>query len=247
MTATRTPVTTTTRTRSRRTRRVAFALLGAAGGLAVVTTVPSSAEARTTAGTCVATSHTTNWKAALTAADQALGRARTDLQHRHYVKATRHLRVMKRQALTANTAATRLIGKPPTDPESDDPPGVTAVLRVSGFDHTLTMALIPLFSDPRGHHVVAPLGKGLNTVVACRDRMLNRVIALKPGARDDYVDGLSDTVPVYAKELTALSTALAGDALTPAGRTALQRAQHVVTATDAAMERVFGGGERSAG
>ena len=56
-----------------------------------------------------------------------------------------------------------------------------------------------------------------------------------------------DTVPVYAKEPTALSTALAGDALTPAGRTALQRAQHVVTATDAAMERVFGGGERSAG
>ena len=232
--------------RPRRTHRVAFALLGAAGGLAAATVVPSSAEAATTTGACVATSHTTDWKSALTAADKALGKARFDLRHRHYVKAAKQLRVTKRQALTANTAATRLIGKPPTDPESDDPPGVTAVLRVSGFDHALTMALIPLFSDPKGHHVVAPLGKALNTTVACRDRMLGRVIALKPGARDDYVDGLSDTVPVYAKELTALSTALAGNGPTPAGRTALQRAQQVVTATDAAMERVFGGGERSA-
>lgn len=166
--------------RPRRTHRVAFALLGAAGGLAAATVVPSSAEAATTTGACVATSHTTDWKSALTAADKALGKARFDLRHRHYVKAAKQLRVTKRQALTANTAATRLIGKPPTDPESDDPPGVTAVLRVSGFDHALTMALIPLFSDPKGHHVVAPLGKALNTTVACRDRMLGRVIALKP-------------------------------------------------------------------
>ncbi len=241
MTATRTSI------RPRRRHRIAFALLGAAGGLAATTVAPSSVEASTTAGTCVATSHTTSWKAALIAADQALGKARTDLQHHHYAKAARHLRVMKREALTANTAATRLIGKPPTDPESDDPPGVTAVLKVSGLDHAVTMALVPLFSDPKGYHVVGPLGRGLNTVVACRDRMLGRVIALKPGARDDYVDGLSDTVPVYAKELTALSTALAGDALTPAGRTALQEGQLVVTATGSAMERVFGGGERSAG
>ena len=123
---------------------------------------------------------------------------------------------------------------------------MTAVLRVAALDHSLTMKLVPLFSDPTGHHVVAPLGKGLITVDACRDTMLRKVIALKPGARDDYVDGLSDTLSAYPKELTAFTSALAGDDLTPGGRTALQMAQQVVTATDAAMERVFGGGERSA-
>lgn len=238
--------TATVPTRPRTKHRAAIATLALAGGLAMVTVAPSAAQASASAGTCVATSRTTDWKSALTAANAAMTKAVTDLKHQQYGKAAKQLRVMKRQARTANTAASRLIGKPPTDPESDDPPGVTAVLRVSGLDHALTMKLVPLFSDTNGHHVVAPLGNGLNTVVTCRDTMLGKVIALKPGARDDYVDGLSDTLAAYPNELTALATALAGDALTPAGRTALQQAQPVVTATDAAMERVFGGGERSA-
>jgi hypothetical protein len=241
----RTP-TTTNHVRSHGTRRLAIATFAVAAGLAVATAAPTSAQASAATGSCAATSRTTDWKSHLTAANTAMTKALTNLRHHQYDKATHQLRVMKRQALTANTAASRLIGKPPTDPESDDPPGVTAVLRVSGLDHALTTKLVPLFSDPNGHHVVAPLSKGLNTVVTCRDQMLGKVIALKPAARDDYVDGLSDTVAVYPKELTALASALAGDGLTPAGRTAIQQAQRVVTATDAAMERVFGGGERSA-
>ena len=161
------------------------------------------------------------------------------------MRATRHLRIVKRQARTANTAATGLIGKPPTDPESDDVPGVAAVLSAGALDHRVTMTLVPLFGDPKGKHVTAPLGSALNKTDVCRDAMLSKVIALRPAARDDYVDGLSDTVPGYHQELTALTTALAGTGPTAAGRAALQRNKTVVSATTADMDRVFGGGERS--
>lgn len=236
---------TTTSPRPRARRRTALAALALAGGLAGVAGAPPLAAASTTATTCVATSRPTDWKSALTAANTALAKALTHLQHEQFHKAAKQLRVMERQSVTANTAATRLIGKPPTDPESDDPPGVTAVLKVSGLDHKITMTLVPLFGDPNGHRVIAPLGKGLKTVEACRESMLGTVIALKPAARDDYVDGLSDTLAVYPKELTAFTAALAGDSLTPAGATALLDAQDMVSTTEAAMEGVFGGGERS--
>ena len=64
-------------------------------------------------------------------------------------------------------------------------------------------------------------------------------------ARDDYVDGLSDTLPTYDQEQTALTAALAATDLTSAARTYLQSAQTVVTSTQTEMNRVFGGGERS--
>jgi len=92
---------------------------------------------------------------------------------------------------------------------------------------------------------VRSLGKKLNLAVACRDVMLAKVIALKPGARDDYADGLADTLPGYNQELKAMSATLASGDLTSRARGAVTKAQQVVTATQADMERVFGGGERS--
>jgi hypothetical protein len=224
---------------------VAIATLALAGGVAGLAGTPAPAQAGTTASACVPVSRTTDWKSAATAADTALGKALVYVRKGRYVRATKQLRVVKRKTRNANTAATALIGKPPTDPESDDPPGVTAVLKVSGFDHRITLALVPLFSDRSGQHVVASLSRALYKAAACRDVMLGTVIAQRPAVRDDYVDGLSDTLPVYPKELAALAAALAGRDLTPAGRSTLERTRRVVSATSAAMGSVFGGGERS--
>jgi hypothetical protein len=241
-----TPTTSTSSRRELRSR-IATAALGLATGLALVSAAPSPAHAGAVPGTCVATSSTTDFQSAVTRANTAMSKALGNIRTGHYVRATKHLRLLKRQALTANTAATRLIGKPPTDPESDDVPGVAAVLSAGALDHRITRSLIPLFSDPNGRHVTAPLGRAVNKADVCRDAMLGKVIAQRPAARDDYVDGLSDTVPAYHQELTALATALAGTGLTAAGRATLQRVQSVVAATTADMDRVFGGGERSTG
>lgn len=150
---------------------------------------------------------------------------------------------MRRNTRIAHTGATALIGRPPTDPESDDPPGVTAVLKVGGFEHRVTMALVPLFGDPHAQRVGRPLPHGLKLAAACRQAMLAKVIALKPGKRDDYVDGLSDTLPSYKQELTAISSQLGGHGLTTGGRATLTIVRGVVTETQVAMNRVFGGGE----
>jgi hypothetical protein len=224
-------------------------LLGGLAGLTLAVTAlqiaAPSAEATTSDATCVPRTTSTDWKGAIASANTALSKALTKIENGHYDRATKQLRIMKRKTQVANTAATALIGLPPTDPESDDPPGPTAVLKVAGLDHKITMALVPLFGDSHGVHVVAPLGKGLLQADTCRDMMLDKVMALNAGKLDDYVDGLSDTLPVYQKELTAIAHELAGDALTAGGRDALTQARQVVTETDAAMESVFGGGERS--
>jgi hypothetical protein len=227
------------------TRRVVTAALGVITTMALVGAAPSSAESSAVTATCTSTSTTTDWKPAATRASTALAHALAHISSTHYNKAVKNLRVMKHQTLIAHSAATALIGRPPTDPESDDPPGVQAVLKVNALEHKVTLALVPLFSDPNGQHVGAPLARGLLTADKCRDAMLDKVIALRPAKRDDYTDGLSDTLPDYSKELTAMSTQLAGDDLTSGGRSALTQAHQVVSTTQAAMKKAFGGGERT--
>ena len=223
-------------------RSIICAVLGLTMGLALMALAPS-AHARASDPPCVPRSSSTSWQSAISSASTALEKALANIKTGHYGKATTQLRTMKYKTQIAHTKATALIGRPPTDPESDDPPGVTAVLRVGGFEHRVVMALVPLFSDPHGRHVVSPLASGLKQAAACREVMLDKVIALKPGKRDDYVDGLSDTLPSYKQELTAISTRLAADGLTAQGRTALTKVRAVVSATQTAMKRVFGGGE----
>lgn len=227
------------------TSRLFRGLAGFGLAVAVLQVAAPSAQASTSDATCVPRTTSTDWRAAIASANIALSKAQTKIANGNYDGATKQLRIMKRKTQVANTAATALIGLPPTDPESDDPPGVTAVLRVGGLDHRITMALVPLFADPHGVHVVAPLTNGLLQADACRDVMLDKVIALSAGKRDDYVDGLSDTLPAYQKELTAIANELAGGGLTTGGVSALTQAQQLVSETDAAMESMFGGGERS--
>jgi len=213
-------------------------------GSALIAVAPP-AHAKVSDPTCVPRTASIGWQSAVAKAKTALTTALTQMGSGHYRKASHQLNVMRHNTQVAHTKATGLIGSPPTDPESDDPPGVTAVLKVGALEHKVATALVPLFSEQSGHRLGRPLSRGLKQAVACRDAMLSKVIALKPGKRDDYVDGLSDTLSTYDKELTAISSELAAGGLTDAGRTTLTRARNVVSATQAAMQKVFGGGERS--
>ena len=218
--------------------------------LAAVFARVSGTSSEATAGTSdpsVRSKATIAWKPAVTRANAALSKTMKNLQHHQYHKAVVHLRVLGHQTRIAHTGATALIGRPPTDPESDELPGVAAVQRVAALEHGISVTLLPPFQTLTRADVVRHLGKKLNLAVTRRDVMLAKVIALKPGAREDYADGLADTLPGYDKELTAIAAALAGDHLTRVGRNAITKAQRVVTATQAEMERVFGGGERSPG
>jgi hypothetical protein len=225
---------------------LAAAIIGLTAVVAILGGTTSEAVA-STSDTCVKSKPTISWKPAVTRASAALTKTLNNLQNHKYDKAATHLRVVGHQTRIAHTAATALIGRPPTDPESDELPGVAAVQRVAALEHGISVKLLPPFHNLTRADTVRSLGKKLNLAVACRDVMLAKVIALKAGARDDYSDGLADTLPGYDQELTAMSTTLAGSDLTSAGRNAITKAQQVVTATRAEMQRVFGGGERSPG
>jgi hypothetical protein len=195
---------------------------------------------------CPRTSGSASWSTALPRARTALDAAVTAVQHENHNRAIDRLRALKHWVRVAHTSATSLVGKPPTDPESDEPPGPNAVQRTAGVEHQVTLQLVPLFDHLRGR-VVRPLGRSLTVADSCRRVMLNKVIALRPAARDDYTDGLSDTLPDYKKELTTLSAALRTGALTTRARTSLEHDRKIVTATRNAMQKTFGGGEKPPG
>jgi hypothetical protein len=239
---------TPSQSRSRRSAvRVAAGVIVLATAGALLAGTSSQATAATTSQTCVPSAPTLAWKPAVTNATAALTKTLANLQNHRYALAVSHLRVVGHQTRIAHTAATALIGRPPTDPESDVPPGIAAVQRVAGLEHSVATKLLPTLQNLTQVDAVAHVGAKINVAVACRDVMLAKVIALRPAAREDYADGLADTLPSYNQELKAMTTALAGTGLTTAARTSVQHAQQVVTATNAAMQRVFGGGERSPG
>jgi hypothetical protein len=230
--------------RARTVRQLAAALAaaGVAAGITLAPVSTSSAAAATT--TVCPPTKSTGWTAAVTNAQKALVSAVASLQSHDDATAIKQLRTVKAQVRIASTGATALIGQPPTDPESDIPPGPAAVLRVANFEHTVNVKLVPLFNQAQGP-VVRALGLALNGTDACRDVMLGTVIAAGPATLDDYTDGLSDTLPSYKQELTLFKNTLATAVLTTAGRAKLTRAQQIVTATSAAMNKAFGGGERA--
>jgi hypothetical protein len=228
------------------TTHLAAPVIGLTAVAALLTGTSSQAMAATGA-TCTPSQPTIDYKPAVTKATAALTKALNNLQNHQYVKAANHLSIVGHQTRIANTAATALIGRPPTDPESDELPGVAAVQRVTGLDHKVASQLLPTLHGLDPADTVRQVGSRLDTAVACRHAMLEKVIALKAGAREDYADGLADTLPSYDQELTAMATTLGGTGLTDAARTYVQNAQQVVTTTRTDMQRVFGGGERSPG
>jgi len=174
----------------------------------------------------------------------ALARTEDQLALHRYGKALDSLRVLRRNVVKANEAATEQIGLPPTDPESDEPPGPPAVFAVLRLDHRVTMLLIPGFDVLSRIDVVSSLNYTLKRTHGRRDSMLDAVIALPAeGARGDYDDGMSDTLAMYPSEEQLISAALKNDALIDAARTGLANALARVQATDIKVNVVWGGGE----
>jgi hypothetical protein len=136
------------------------------------------------------------------------------------------------------------IGKPPSDPESDDPPGPPSVIAVLNMEHHVGIGLVPLFNRMKEAAVVNALQDTLRFTYDDRDKMLNRVIALPPeGAGADYSDSMSDTLGLYAVEVNQITDGLKEYQLIPHGRAALNYDLKRVRATQAKVNKAFGGGE----
>jgi hypothetical protein len=180
----------------------------------------------------------------ITRANAALTRATTELKAHHPRRAIAALNDLKYQLGRAHVAAMNQIGKPPTDPESDEPPGPPAVLTVLALEHRVGTRLVPTFDGRTRTDVVDALRLVLYSTHHRRDVILDRVIALPAeGARGDYEDGMADTLGQYTQEVNQLSTAVSTYRLTSAGKVALDNALTRVRATQAKVNAAFGGGE----
>jgi hypothetical protein len=176
------------------------------------------------------------------AADQYVVAAVADVRARHFYRARAELAAARSHINSANAEAKALIGKPPADPESDDPPGPPAVIAATGLDSRTTVRLLPLFNGMKNSKTVPALVATVATAQVARDSVLNPVLAL-PGHGGDYADGLTDTLPVYKREVSSIANALATFHLSrvavPYLKAALARAQ----AINAKMNKAYGGGE----
>jgi hypothetical protein len=174
----------------------------------------------------------------------ALNSTERRIANHRYEKALESLKVLRQNVVRANRAATGQIGLPPSDPESDEPPGPSSVFAVLRLDHLVTMRLVPPFDGLTNADVVGSLRYALSRTQASRDAMLDAVIALpQEGARADYDDGMSDTLGAYPAEENLITTALLAYELTPGARTGLTNVLAQVQATEAKVDAVWGGGE----
>jgi hypothetical protein len=152
---------------------------------------------------------------------------------------------VRRQVTLANGAAMAQIGKPPSDPESDDPPGPPSVLTVLRLDHKVSTSMVGLFDGATNTDLVHNERLVLHATLAHRDILLDAVIGLPPeGDGADYADGMADTLGSYINEVTQLRTALATFQLTESGRLGLANSLTRVKATKAKVDQAFGGGEK---
>jgi hypothetical protein len=177
-------------------------------------------------------------------ANAALAKTEDHLAHHRYAKALDSLLVLRRKVARANKAAMGQIGLPPTDPESDDPPGPPSVFAVLRLDRQVMMRLVPLNDALVRPEVVAALDATLRRTSVRRDAMLDSVIALPAeGDRGDYDDGMADMLGMYTAEGDLISGALATAELVDSARSGLTDALARVRATDAKVNAVWGGGE----
>lgn len=221
----------------RGSRRSALRLFGAAAVAVPVGGVISGITGAPTAEAAAA-SVTKPIKRAKT----ALANAKTQLSKRQYAKAITSLRTVRVNNAAAHKAALALIGKPPTDPESDEPPGPPAVLAVLNLTHLISVNVVKMFAGMKSHpKVVSALLATLLYPQQRRDKMIARIIKLPAeGDGADYADDLSDTVPSYAQEVSVTKNALAKYKLSAAGRKGLRKELARVTATRKVMTTAFG-------
>jgi hypothetical protein len=183
-------------------------------------------------------------KAHAARADSAVTRAIRRIESREYARARTALDTATGHVRRANAQAVSLIGAPPTDPESDEPPGPPAVLAALRLDNRVSIRVAPLFDGMARTQLLGALGSVIHAAQARRVTTLDRVLGLPAeGSRDDYDDGLADTLPSYAREVIAFSHALETLSLTPEARSILTIAHDRAIAAEQRMEKAYGGGE----
>ena len=231
------------------TRAAALCLVVAAGIVPVATLQPGdaaaaanqpaadvgAADARVAASASVST--------LVRRARAKLSAAKVYLERRRYTKALASLTGLRYNTRRAHRAGMALIGKPPQDPESDEPPGPGAVISVLRLEHRVTMDLVPFFNGLTRASAVYWLRYTLWLTHTLRLRMLNKVIALPEEKRSDYDDSMSDTVGIYPAEIRLVRKALNQYQLSANGRTGLTAALARIKKTNAKVQKVWGGGE----
>lgn len=180
----------------------------------------------------------------MTRARAALATAKLRLKGRLYTKSLVSLKALRDNLGQAHRAGMAQIGKPPKDPESDEPPGPAAVMAVLNLEHRIMMEVVPFLNGMKTSAVIESLRYTLLTTHRLRNAMLSRVIALPAeGAGGDYDDGMSDTLDLYTSEVTLLTRALGLYKLTPAARVGLTNALARARATQKKVNLRWGGGE----
>jgi hypothetical protein len=210
-------------------------------GDAVGATKPRAADAPQHAYAAAAGRPLSYWirrgRSKLNAATRAFGRG-------EYTKALASLGALRYCVYRAHRAGMYQIGRPPADPESDEPPGPPAVIAVLNLEHLVTMRITPLFNGRTNSRIINPLRYTLYKTHVRRDRMLNRVIRLNPnGAGADYDDSMADTLGIYTAEVNLITRALEEYRLTTLSHDGLSAALARVRATRAKVNRRWGGGE----
>jgi hypothetical protein len=181
------------------------------------------------------------WSTPIRRAKAALGQAETFFAQHRYGKGLTALLTLRRTSGNAHRVAIAQIGKPPTDPESDDLPGPPAVLAVVNLDHRIAVRIAALFNRMRRADVVTSLRYTLALTQQRRSQMLDVVIALDPeGERADYADGMADTIPAFTGEVDAIQKGLNTYVLTASGRAGLTAALARAVATRDEVTLVFG-------
>jgi hypothetical protein len=213
-------------------------LMSSPAGAAVTSTRGASPPAATGASSVLLAPSSPQAKA-----QAALARSVARLRAGQPRKAVRALRSLAVQVARAQRQAIGTIGKPPSDPESDEPPGPAAVLAVLGLDHRVTSTLVPHVSTQKKVRVVSGLGFALQRTHVSRNRMIGKVVALPPAKGDDYADGMSDVLGQFPSELSQIDAALASNGLTTTGRTTLTKARPRVARANQLMLAEYGGGE----
>jgi hypothetical protein len=174
-------------------------------------------------------------------ARRALGNVVDHLAAGRYPNAAKALLAVQKNLAAAHKAGTAQIGAAPADPESDQLPGPPSVVAVLGLDHRVAVRTARLLD---GMTVKVGLGTTLSAATKLRLVMLSKVLSLDPeGAGGDYTDDLTDTLPIYAAEVLAVSDVLRTGRLTASSRRGLTNNLVRIKQATAEMNAAYGGGE----
>jgi len=224
-------------------RRISGSIVGL--GIAVALTLVPGTDAATAVGPAAPAAN--QYKTHITKADNAVARAIRKIHAHQYSRARRDLSSARGHIKKANSGAMSLIGKPPTDPESDDLPGPPAVLAALRLDNRVVTRVVPLFHRMNRPQMLDALRSTVGVTQNLRTTVLNKVTALPAeGDGDDYADGMADTLPMYTREVGVISHARETFRLSPSGKVGLTAALRRARAAEATMNAAYGGGERPA-